>query len=174
MRSLDSAAPLLLTERGTPYSVKCFYYHWDKYYPQFRSLCPVVFSPHDMRHLFITEFLILLRETCGAGTDHFDAERYQREREAFGSTIMGWRSAHTIDVYDHSRDGEQTLHILAKMQHQLAQRRYLTPCDTDPTAPPLPQESACSITPTGGQDASNEIGWFHDAETLAWIKQMQQ
>ncbi len=61
LTELDSAAPLLLTERGTPYSVKCFYYHWDKYYPQFRSLCPVVFSPHDVRHLFITEFLILLR-----------------------------------------------------------------------------------------------------------------
>jgi hypothetical protein len=45
--------------------------------------------------LFITEFLILLRETCGAETDHFDSEHYGREREAFGSTIMGWRSAHT-------------------------------------------------------------------------------
>jgi hypothetical protein len=154
--------------------VKCFYYHWYKYYPRFRSLCPVTFSPHDVRHLFISEFLILLRQECGAGTEHFDSERYQREREAFGSTIMGWRSAQTIDVYDHSRDGEQTLHMLAKMQHQLAQRRYLTPCDTDPTAHPLSQESACSITPTGGQDASNEIVWFHDAETLAWIKQMQQ
>src|SRR6266436_5285509 len=125
LTELDSAAPLLLTERGTPYSVKCFYYHWYKYYPQFRSLCPVVFSPHDVRHLFITEFLILLRETCGAGTDHFDTERYQREREAFGSTIMGWQSAHTIDVYDHSRDGEQTLHVLAMMQHHLAERCYL-------------------------------------------------
>ena len=174
LTELDPTSPLLLTERGTPYSVKCFYYHWYKDYPRFRSLCPVTFSPHDVRHLFISEFLILLRQECGAGTEHFDSERYQREREAFGSTIMGWRSAHTIDVYDHSRDGEQTLHILAKMQRQLAQRRYLTPCDTDPTAHPLPQESACSITPTGGQDASNEIVWVHDAETLAWIKQMQQ
>src|SRR5438445_2634815 len=98
---------------------------------------------------------VLLRQECGAGTEHFDSERYQREREGFGSTIMGWRSTHTIDVYDHSRDGEQTLHILAKMQHQLAQRRYLTPCDTDPTAHPRPQESACSITPRGEQDESN-------------------
>lgn len=174
LTELDAAAPLLLTERGTPYSVKCFYYHWYKYYPQFRSLCPVVFSPHDVRHLFITEFLILLRETCGAGTDHFDAERYQREREAFGSTIMGWRSAHTIDIYDHSRDGEQTLQVLATMQHQLAERRYLTPGTADPTDPPVPQGSTGSIPKGAEQGERNETVWFHDAETLAWIKQMQQ
>lgn len=174
LTELDAAAPLLLTERGTPYSVKCFYYHWYKYYPQFRSLCPVVFSPHDVRHLFITEFLILLRATCGAGTEHFDAERYQREREAFGSTMMGWRSAHTIDIYDHSRDGEQTLQVLATMQHQLAERRYLTPGTADPTDPPVPQGSTGSIPKGAEPGERNETVWFHDAETLAWIKHMQQ
>lgn len=174
LTELDAASPLLLTERGTPYSMKCFYYHWYKHYPQFRSLCPVVFSPHDIRHLFITEFLILLRETCGAGTDHFDAERYGREREAFGSTIMGWRSAHTIDIYDHSRDGEQTLQVLAKMQHQLAERSYLTPDTANPTDAPLAQGSTDSIPKGAEQGERNETVWFHDAETLAWIKQMQQ
>ena len=170
---LDATAPLLLTERGTSYSVKCFYYHWYKHYPRFRSLCPVVFSPHDIRHLFITEFLILLRETCGAGTDHFDAERYGREREAFGSTIMGWCSAHTIDIYDHSRDSEQTFQVLAKMQHQLAERSYLTQGGACPTDLPPSGGSAGSIHTTE-QGESNETVWFHDAETLAWIKQMQQ
>jgi integrase len=58
---LESGEPLFLTERGTPYSVKSFYYHWYKHAPRFRSLCPVTFSPHDIRHLFITEFLIMLR-----------------------------------------------------------------------------------------------------------------
>jgi integrase len=174
LTELDATAPVLLTERGTPYSVKCFYYHWYTYYPQFRSLCPVVFSPHDIRHLFITEFLILLRETCGAGTDHFDSERYQHEREAFGSTIMGWRSAHTIDIYDHSRDAEQTLQILAKMQHQLAERSYLAPGSTSPTDPPLSVESVDSILISTQPIQQDETVWFHDAETIAWIKQMQQ
>jgi site-specific recombinase XerD len=59
LTELDATAPLLLSERGTAYSVKCFYYHWYKYYPRFCSLCPVIFSPHDIRHLFISEFLIL-------------------------------------------------------------------------------------------------------------------
>ncbi len=160
--ALESAEPLFLTERGTAYSVKSFYYHWYKHAPRFRSLCPVTFSPHDIRHLFITEFLIMLRQTCGAGTDHFDAERYQREREAFGSTIMGWGSPHTIDIYDHSRDGEQTLHVLAMMQHRLAERRYVPERETPPAA----------TSPLAS--AENETIWLHDAETLAWIKQMQQ
>jgi len=166
--------PVFLTERGTPYSVKCFYSHWYTHYPRFRALCPVVFSPHDIRHLFITEFLIMLRAACGAGTDHFDAERYQREREAFGSTIMGWRAAHTIDVYDHSRDGEQTLQVLGLMQQRLAERRYLpepeTPAATPPHAPTnVAPAEVVHLLP----EAANETIWLHDAETLAWIKRMQ-
>lgn len=158
---MESGEPLFLTERGTPYSVKSFYYHWYKHYPSFRSLCPVTFSPHDIRHLFITEFLLMLRQECGAGTDHFDTERYGREREAFGSTIMGWRSSHTIDVYDHSCDGEQTLQVLAMMQHRLAERRYGSLAETPGATSPL-------------AEAAHETIWLHDAETLAWIKQMQQ
>ena len=171
---LESEEPLFLTERGTPYSVKSFYYHWYKHAPRFRSLCAVTFSPHDIRHLFITEFLIMLRQACGAGTDHFDPERYQREREAFGSTIMGWQSAHTIDVYDHSRDGEQTLHVLAMMQHHLAERGYLHLPNSDEASLALSQ---ATIPPLEGQPAhavEDETIWLHDAETLAWIKEMQQ
>ncbi len=174
LAELDATAPVLLTERGSSYSVKCFYYHWYKWYPQFRALCPVVFSPHDIRHLFITEFLILLRETCGAGTDRFDSERYGREREAFGSTIMGWHSAHTIDIYDHSRDSEQTLQILAKMQQQLAERSYLTPGNASPADVPPESGSPDSISVSSEKGKRDETIWFHDAETLAWIKQMQQ
>jgi integrase len=172
---VGTSEPIFLTERGRPYSVKCFYSHWYKHYPRFRTLCPAVFSPHDIRHLFITEFLIMLREACGAGTNHFDAERYQREREAFGSTIMQWRSAHTIDVYDHSRDGEQTLQVLSLMQQRLAERRYppepATPAATPPLAPMkgLPAEEVHPLP-----SAENETIWLHDAETLAWIKRMQQ
>src|SRR5712691_725111 len=85
------AEPLFLTERGTPYAVKSFYYHWYRRYPQFQHLCPVRFSPHDLRHLFVSEMLIQLKVACGAGTGHFDSEEYLREREAFGSLVMAWR-----------------------------------------------------------------------------------
>ena len=174
---IDGAEPLFLTERGTPYSVKSFYYHWYKHYPSFRSLCPVTFSPHDIRHLFITEFLILLRQECGAGTAHFDTERYQREREAFGSTIMGWHSSQTIEVYDHSRDGEQTLHVLALMQHRLAQQQYgpeITEESQEHSIPDLDIHLDSDPSPLPRMTTGEETFWVHDAETLAWVKKMQQ
>ncbi len=171
---MESGEPLFLTERGTPYAVKSFYYHWYKHYPSFRSLCPVTFSPHDIRHLFITEFLIMLRQECGAGTDHFDTERYQREREAFGSTIMGWQSIHTIDVYDHSRDREHTLQVLALMQQRLAERDYLPAFAPGTHASPPTQAEAIPTAPPPRLPAEEDTLWLHDAETLAWIKKMQQ
>jgi hypothetical protein len=125
-------------------------------------------------HLFITEFLIMLRQECGAGTDHFDTERYQREREAFGSTIMGWRSIHTIDVYDHSRDGEHTLQVLALMQQRLAERHYVPALAPEPSAPPPPQAEAIPTASQQRLPAEEDTLWLHDAETLAWIKKMQQ
>jgi len=172
--SAENTAPVFLTERGTPYSVKAFYYHWYKHYPHYRSLCPVSFSPHDIRHLFITEFLITLREACGAGTAYFDTEQYQREREAFGSLIMGWRSAQTIDLYDHSRDGAHTLQVLALMQQRLSAGQYqVSPLERPQDLPPAP-EASLSVQETPGLHDSDAVIWLHDAETLAWIKKMQQ
>ena len=86
---------------------------------------------------------------------------------------MGWQSTHPIDIYDHSRDSEQTLQLLAKMQHQLAERSYLTSGGTSPTDLPPCGENTGSISNTE-QGERNEAVWFHDAETLAWIKHMQQ
>jgi hypothetical protein len=171
---VENTAPVFLTERGTPYALKTFYYHWYKHYPHYRALCPVPFSPHDIRHLFITEFLITLRQECGAGTEHFDTERYQREREAFGSLIMGWRSAQTIDIYDHSRDGEHTLQVLAMMQHRLSERQYLVSPLDSPKAHPPAAEASPPVQEEHGPQESDTIIWLHDAETLAWIKKMQQ
>src|SRR5256712_1574851 len=109
-----------------------FYWYWYHYYEPLQALCPVRFSAHDIRHLFVSEFLITLRLACGSGTDHFDSERYLREREAFGSLVMGWQSPRTIDIYDQSRDGERALVVLSAYQQKLSQRCYLPelPCDT--------------------------------------------
>jgi len=124
LADVDPKAPLFLTERGTPYSPKAFYWHWYRCYTSLQNKCPVRLSPHDLRHLFVTEFLIRLKLKCGFGTDHFDAETYLSEREAFGSQIMSWRSAKTIDIYDQSRNGEPVFSTLAEYQKDLSQRRY--------------------------------------------------
>jgi hypothetical protein len=130
---VDEKEPLFLTERGTAYSVKAFYYFWYKYYPPLQASCPVHFSPHDIRHLFISEYLLRLRQACGWGTKQFDAERYLREREAFASLIMGWHDPRTIDIYDHTRDGEYALSVLAMYQHVIC--HCSCPCQCPITCP---------------------------------------
>jgi len=173
LSDLSDHEPFFVTERKTPYSVKSFYWHWYHSYTPLQSLCPVRFSVHDIRHLFVTEFLIALRAACGAGTDRFDSEQYLREREAFGSLVMGWQSPRTIDIYDQSRAGERTLSLLASYQQNLAQRRYVsTPShvegqsDDREIAAHRREESSASLQ-------ERDTIWRHDAETLAWIKKMQ-
>lgn len=166
LSDLSDHEPFFLTERKTPYSVKSFYWHWYHSYTPLQSLCPVRFSVHDIRHLFVTEFLIALRTACGAGTDRFDSEQYQREREAFGSLVMGWQSPRTIDIYDQSRDGERTLSLLASYQQSLSQRHYVS-------APPQASGPGSEGSSAFAAHSGDTI-WRHDAETLAWIKKMQQ
>jgi len=171
----DPKAPLFLTERGTPYSPKAFYYHWYRLYSRFEALCPVRFSPHDLRHLFVTEFLIRLKIKCGLGTDHFDAETYLSERQAFGSQIMHWRSAKTIDLYDQSRNAAAVFPTLAEYQQDLSQRRY-----TDQHAREMDRAPEQSISPAipqpallpADQQTPNIVGV--DDETLDGVKSMER
>lgn len=172
---VDPKAPLFLTERGTPYSPKAFYYHWYAHYMPLRSKCPVRFSPHDLRHLFVTEFLIRLKIKCGFGTDHFNSETYLSEREAFGSQIMSWRSPKTIDIYDQSRRGESSFSTLAKYQQDLSQRRY----DIQPTKTmnPSPEQSVSPVISQAVVPPTNletPVIWGLDAETLSWVRNMEQ
>ena len=169
LADVDPKAPLFLTARGTPYSLKTFYYHWYQRYALFQSECPVRFSPHDLRHLFVTENLIRLKLKCGFSTDHFDAETYLSEREAFGSQVMSWRSAKTIDIYDQSRNGEAVFSTLAEYQQDLSQRRYAV-------QPPQEQSVSPAILRPALPSTSQEIPtiWALDAETLDWIKSMEQ
>jgi site-specific recombinase XerD len=161
---------LFLTERGTSYSPKAFYWHWYRHYTPLQALCPVRFSPHDLRHLFVTEYLIKLKLACGTGTEFFDSEKYLREREAFGKTIMAWRSIHTIDIYDQSRSGEAIFSVLAGYQQDLAQRRYTI---QSPQARPLSKPDVGVEVPLQPNQEAPVV-WMHDEETLNWIKSMEQ
>jgi integrase len=174
LKDVQDHEPLFLTERKTAYSVKSFYWHWYRHYTPLQSLCPVRFSPHDIRHLFISEFLMTLRIACGAGTEHFDAEQYLREREAFGSQVMGWRSSRTIDIYDHTRDGERTLLVLATYQQSLSERRYVS--EPSPAEEHLSKRESVveQIEEKKASVGAAETVWLHDAETLAWVKKIQQ
>ncbi len=165
---------LFLTEQGTPYSTRAFYWHWYKHYERLRSHCPVPFSPHDIRHLFISEYLIRLKIACGAGTDQFDSEKYLREREAFGSLVMGWSSIHTINIYDHTRDGEGALSLLATYQKDLSQRHYVPDLVIDDQRQSSQEKVSLPLGEPVVVHPHEGTVWLHDAETLAWIKKMQQ
>ncbi len=171
-RLIDVApdSPLFLTERGTPYSPKAFYWHWYHHYTRLSALCPVRFSPHDLRHLFVTEYLIKLKLACGAGTEYFDSEKYQREREAFGKTIMAWRSTYTIDIYDQTRSGEAVFSVLASYQQDLARRCYAM---QSPQVQPLSKPCVGADAPAR-VELETSVVWMHDEETLNWIKSMEQ
>ncbi len=174
LADIDPKAPLFLTERKTPYSPKDFYWHWYRHYTPLRDKCPVRFSPHDLRHLFVTEYLIKLKKACGAGTEHFDSEKYLREREAFGSMIMSWRGARTIDIYDQSREGEATFSVLADYQQDLSQRRYAV--EPPMLMNPLVKREVATTLEYSELSVGQEVEtiWMHDAETLDWIKNMER
>jgi site-specific recombinase XerD len=175
LADVDPKAPLFLTARGTPYSPKAFYYHWYRHYVSLQSACPVPFSPHDLRHLFVTENLIRLKLKCGFGTDHFDAETYLSEREAFGRQIMSWRSAKTINIYDQSRRGESVFSTLAEYQKDLSQRSSAVQFFQEMN-PPREQVVSSAISQPAVPPASQEapIIWALDAETLDWVKNMER
>ncbi len=78
-----------------------------------------------------------------------------------------------IDVYDHSHDGAHTLQVLALMQQRLAERNYL-PEQAWETSASSPQAEAIQEASQPLPLAEDDILWFHDEETLAWIKKMQQ
>lgn len=174
LTELEDAEPFFLTARKTPYSVKSFYWYWYRAYEPLQASCPVRFSIHDIRHLFVSEFLITLRLACGSGTDRFDADRYLREREAFGHLVMGWQSPRTIDIYDQSRDGEHALAVLSTYQQKLSQRCYLAalPCDT--VSDQIQKDPPRRCDEGSRLPSKGETLWMHDAETLDWIKKMQQ
>jgi hypothetical protein len=97
-----------------------------------------------------------------------------REREAFGSLVMGWRSRETIDIYDHTRDGERTLLVLATYQQSLSERQYVSESSTGKE---YLNEREHIVEQTKEKKASGEADetiWLHDQETLAWVKKMQQ
>jgi len=122
----------------------------------------------------VTEYLIKLKKACGAGTEQFDAEKYQSSREAFGRMIMAWRSPQTIDIYDQSREGEAVFSVLAGYQHDLSQRRSAIgpPLTMYPSEQRVVPEAGPQPERRPNQDAT--IVWMHDEETLNWTKSMEQ
>ena len=85
---------------------------------------------------------------------------------------MSWRSTRTIDIYDQSRNGEAVFSTLTEYQQDLSQRRYATQHPTN--SPEKIEAPSDSEQPEQLSNHKTNIVWTLDAETLDWIKSMEQ
>ncbi|HEU5379991.1 MAG TPA: tyrosine-type recombinase/integrase [Ktedonobacteraceae bacterium] len=127
LEELDDTDPLFLTRRGTPYDREAFYHHWRKLYagrPSQSSLdrvrtpqsMPIEFTPHDIRHLYVTWLLTQMRKRYG-----HDAGKMANLRWALQQR-MAWRSPLTIECYDHSFSERERLEQFDEFQRSVEEQ----------------------------------------------------
>lgn len=118
LAELDNDEPFFLSEQGRPYSRNAFMKHWYCLHPLVETRCPLHFTVHSIRHLFVTDVLVFARHEKGASSAD-----YLAFKQSFGKDVMHWSDPKTIDVYDHSIDMLETLGLLARY---LAARAQVT------------------------------------------------
>ncbi len=112
---------IFLTQAGRPYTAPAFRYHWRTLIRRVPVQRMKGFTPHDIRHLVVTENMARIR----AGTQH-DPERRHADTAGF-ARLMGWRGRRTIEAYDHSFAQADALGIVAQwhtvLEDELTQRQ---------------------------------------------------
>jgi hypothetical protein len=156
--------PFFLTRRGDAYNYDALAYHWGGHYARHRHLCPLPISLHDIRHAYVTEHLLRLREEQELN-GHDDAWRLE-QRRTFGADIMGWHGEETIAIYDHAIDELEGWGRVAAQQRGDAIVR-----DPRRALPPTPPGAAGAATPAGTEppDPAPRKGGY-SAEFLARIE----
>ncbi len=163
-RRIDQLAdnePLFLTRRGTAYQRGSFYYHWriwlaalppDKYT---EKLGPVAFSPHDIRHAYVTWMMRQMKQRYKN-----DAEKFSTLREVFQQR-MAWRSPFTIKCYDHSDSERENLEqfdeFLKELEHPAEETGQPVPVSAGSIGNERTDarvESAQEALPSGSQTSS--------------------
>jgi len=167
--------PLFLTRRGTAYRRGSFYYHWriwlaavppDKYT---EKLGPVAFSPHDIRHAYVTWMMRQMKQRC-----KMDAEKLSTLREVF-QRRMGWRSPLTIRCYDHSDSEREKLEqfdeFLGELEHPDGEMGLPVPASSVPTGDKetgVHVERAQEALPAENQTSSTEGAALTKAEPAVY------
>lgn len=156
--------PFFLTRRGAAYNYDALAYHWCRHYARHRRLCPLPISLHDIRHAFVTEHLLRLREEQELN-GYDDAWRVERRR-TFGADIMGWSGEETIEVYDHAIDAlEEWGRVAAQQRGDAIVRDPGRPLP--PTTPPVAADAA---TPAAPEPTAAPRKGGYSADTLARIE----
>lgn len=78
---------------------------------------------------------------------------------------MGWRSASTIDAYDHSLNEVEALGLLHALQGDIAQRVYgLVPATVEPAG-----GEVSAAVPEGDTLSPDDLAWVTAHNDLAWV-----
>jgi site-specific recombinase XerD len=112
LAELDDTDPLFLTARHKPYADAAFRYHWNHLMEQAQKRYQVSFTPHAVRHLFVTQHLVWIKEEAGD-----DREEQQRLKAGLVQ-IMGWHSRATMQIYDHTFSIQEAVHTLHEFQRK--------------------------------------------------------
>src|SRR5437667_6326466 len=74
------------------------------------------FSPHAVRHLFVTQHLVWIKGEAGN-----DQEEQQRLKAGLVQ-IMGWHSRETMRIYDHTFSLQEAVQKLHEFQRKAEQQ----------------------------------------------------
>lgn len=116
LAELDDSDPFFLTARRKSYADAAFRYHWNHLMEQAAKRYQVTFTPHAVRHLFVTQHLVWIKEEAGD-----DREEQQRLKAGLVQ-IMGWHSRETMRIYDHTFSIQEAVHTLHEFQRKAEHR----------------------------------------------------
>ena len=116
LAELEETDPLFLTARRTPYADAAFRHHWNHLMEQVKKRYRVSFTPHAIRHLFVTQHLVWIKEEAGD-----DPEEQQRLKAGLVQ-IMGWHSRETMRIYDHTFSLQEAVRKLHEFQRKAEQQ----------------------------------------------------
>lgn len=155
LRDLLDGDPIFLTETGTPYSRAAFYYHWYRLLAGVRSRYKLEFSPHDLRHLYVTNNIAKIKIKAEGNAD------MERELTDGLRQLMGWRSQETIEVYTHVLNKRRALLEIVALQEE---ERLLQ-------AAPVNQEPVRLKEQQNGEGQQSSSRQRQDDDGLNWYEE---
>lgn len=109
LEQLADDEPIFLTKRGTPYTRSSWYYHWNQWLAAVPpdeytdTLGPVLFSPHDVRHLYVSWILRQIKQRYVNNPEKQVTLKWALQQR------MAWHSPLTITCYDQSESDRERL-----------------------------------------------------------------
>jgi hypothetical protein len=181
LEQLADDEPVFLTRRGTSYTRSSWYYHWNKWLvavppdEYMDTLGPVLFTPHDVRHLYVSWILRQIKRRYANNPEKQATLKWALQQR------MAWHSPLTIHCYDQSESDRERLEqfdtFLQELeQHTEEQARSpletpacvdtpvrSTMVETTPLNPVMVSQSAtgaiCEIVPVIHRDLSDFTFW---------------